>query len=905
MPTLLLYLLKANVALVLFYLAYHLVLRKLTFYHLNRLFLVFGIMFSAVYPLVDLTELFSRHEELAAVQSYAVVIPVWTSTAIPEQAAAFDYWLIPVALFWFGCGLMLLRLIVQFISLYRIHRASVPASYQGVDFRKVKGIDEAFSFWKTIYLNPAQHQSPELESILRHEQIHVNGWHTLDVLLAELSTVFYWFNPGVWLMKKAMKENLEFIADQHVVNAGVDRVAYQYLLLKVVGATQPQIANQFNFPSLKRRIAMMNKMPTSKTNRLRLLVVLPLVTVLLVAFRSASQDDIATLTETLLPEDVTTQYLTSLPTDHQAFFKRNPDIIAVHWASNYPGDNSQEVKRVIIQRLRLVESFRLDQKSDINRAENEFGTLPKTPAEPSSYENPYFEDSRSVNKKEMASAGSPINLTEDYEQFLKRNPDVKRVYWVPDEESGKGSQGDRMVFELKSGGLESYRIAYTGEIAAAEKKYGKLPVKPTRPPMIDSSELPAPPAPYNPEQDDRAKKVAEEHKAFYARNPQVRKIEWVSSKEIRVRLESTEEIYNMADKKSRAAAEKKYGPFPSGPGAAQVVSRAEFESQKNNAVQQQNGERIFSPTDIGYYQDRNNLPVDYTNFLKRNPTIDKVGWKIHPEKGPQAVVLFLRSGTTEIYNLNDQKSMSKAKSKYGEFPGLLPPPPPVMIKDELPAPTPAPTPGEPSQQTNIKSNLPVSTHYYIDGVKSNKEAALALARDQEAIHSTSIFKDEAAQQLLSDKTVTGVVSIITKQNKDSRQVQEFNKRLKLLTPPNPPAAPDALPAPPAAPPAPPAPSVLDLPETALYYIDGVEATKEAVEKLDPKQIYNMNVVKSESAQKALGKKAANGVISVTTEANKNSEKVREFNRKLLGRTEAREPGHEKHKIIISETTDKQ
>src|SRR5690606_27268665 len=124
----------------------------------------------------------------------------------------------------------------------------------------------------------------------------------------------------------------------------------------------------------------------------------------------------------------------------------------------------------------------------------------------------------------------------------------------------------------------------------------------------------------------------------------------------------------------------------SGPGAAQVMSRAEGESQNDDAVQQQNGERIFSPTDIGYYQDRNNMPVQYTNFLIRNTTNDKVGWKIHPEKGPQAVVLYLKSGTTEMYNLNDQTSMAKAKSKYGAFPGLLPPPPPVMIKEELPAP---------------------------------------------------------------------------------------------------------------------------------------------------------------------------------------------------------------------------
>ncbi|WP_299704874.1 M56 family metallopeptidase [uncultured Pontibacter sp.] len=768
MPTLLLYLLKANVALVLFYLAYHLVLRKLTFYHLNRIFLVFGIVFSAVYPLVDLTELFSRHEELAAMQSYAVVLPAWTPTAIPEQAEAFDYWLIPVGLFWLGCGLMLLRLIMQFASLYQIHRASVPASYQGVGYRKVQGISEAFSFWKTIYLNPTQHQSPELESILRHEQIHVNGWHTLDVLLAELSTVFYWFNPGVWLMKKAMKENLEFIADQHVVDAGVDRVAYQYLLLKVVGATQPQIANQFNFPSLKRRIVMMNKMPTSKANRLRLLVVLPLVTVLLVAFRNATPltESIANIaeTETLqqnegskLPDELV-DILKNILTNHPAIKSVRGKVV----------DNRNAV--VISLKDGGTEIYYLDSSKSIAALERKYGELPSTPP---------------VTRRDKTGQ-EPIYTSEDYEEFLIRNPNVKRVYWVPDEEASQESKVDRMVVELKSGGLESYRMVYKSEIDAAEKKYGKLPAKPARPPMVDNSELPVPPAPYNPDQDERAKKVAEEHKAFYARNPQVRKIEWISRNEIRVRLESTEEIYKMTDKKSRAAAEKKYGQFPSSPGAAQVVSRAEFESQKNNAVQQQNGERIFSPTDIGYYQDRKNLPVEYTNFLKRNPTIDKVGWKIHPEKGPQAVVLFLKSGTTEIYNLNDQKSMAKAKSKYGEFPGLLPPPPPVMIKDELPPPPP-PAPAAPDappapDKNELLSGMPKGALYYIDGVEASREALQKL--DPKTIHSMNVVKGKTAVDLFGNRASKGVVSFVTEKNKESRQVQEFNK--KLPTPPAPP-----------------------------------------------------------------------------------------------------------------------
>ena len=504
MPELILYLLKANVALVLFYLAYHLVLRKLTFYHLNRLFLVFGILFSAVYPLIDLSELFSQHEELAAMQSYAVVIPVWTSTAIPEQALAFDYWLIPVGLFWLGCGLMLLRLLVQFVSLYRIHRASVPASYQGVDFRKVKGISEAFSFWKTIYLNPAQHQSPELESILRHEQIHVNGWHTLDVLLAEVSTVFYWFNPGVWLMKKAMKENLEFIADQHVVNAGVDRVAYQYLLLKVVGATQPQIANQFNFPSLKRRIAMMNKNKTSLTQIVRYAVLIPLIaapTLMLSANSKPSEPiTLSALQEPTKPikalPDSVIYYIDGKEDTDNAYKKLDPKEISS--VNVYKGEGAKKVigKRAAKGVVSIITEKNKNSKQ-VQEFQKKFPAPPKpgTPPPPPAPEEPgtppppvkgdldeaytYIIGVSDDYYKEAA------NLPEDHKAFLKRNPDVKHVGF----KFNNRKEYDLLSFVvyLKSGKTEVYDYNRNPRIPAAEAKYGQLPGLPPPPPPVRAS----------------------------------------------------------------------------------------------------------------------------------------------------------------------------------------------------------------------------------------------------------------------------------------------------------------------------------------------------------------------------------------------------------------------------------
>ncbi|WP_242926741.1 M56 family metallopeptidase [Pontibacter vulgaris] len=398
MPTLLLYLLKVNIALVLFYLAYQLVLRKLTFYTLNRLFLVFGIVFSTVYPFIDLAGLFAAHEPI--VNAYMITIPAWAIAAQPAaQATPSDYWQLPVYLFWAGLIVMLVRFILQFVSLYKLHAASEPAKYKNIGFREVKSMSHAFSFWQTIYLNPAQHTPEELESILRHEMIHITGWHTLDVLLTELSTVFYWFNPGAWLIKKAVKENLEFIADQHVVDTGVDKREYQYLLLKVVGATQPQIANQFNFPSLKQRIVMMNKKQSSKANQLKLLIVLPLVTVLLFAFRSAdtkalTAPKVATsVAPAFTPPNQDESFIFKLdeveyykdkakwPEDYKDFLKRNPGVQQVGWKFNNKKEYNLE-SIVIYLKNGETEVYDYNKNPRIPAAEAKYGTLPNLPPPP-------------------------------------------------------------------------------------------------------------------------------------------------------------------------------------------------------------------------------------------------------------------------------------------------------------------------------------------------------------------------------------------------------------------------------------------------------------------------------------------------------------------------------------------
>src|SRR3546814_9904786 len=63
MTPLFLYLIKVNIALVFFYTAYRYGLRRLTFYTLNRFFLLLAIGFSSVYPLIDVNALLPGSKE--------------------------------------------------------------------------------------------------------------------------------------------------------------------------------------------------------------------------------------------------------------------------------------------------------------------------------------------------------------------------------------------------------------------------------------------------------------------------------------------------------------------------------------------------------------------------------------------------------------------------------------------------------------------------------------------------------------------------------------------------------------------------------------------------------------------------------------------------------------------------
>ncbi|WP_192821740.1 M56 family metallopeptidase [Rufibacter sp. LB8] len=433
MPKLLLYLLQVNVGLVLLYLLYQLALRQTTFYTWNRFFLLAGLVLTAVLPLVDFEKLFLEQPQLY--QTISIYVYAWPAYEPVTQETAFDYGLIPVWLFWLGFCVMAVRFCVQLASLYSIHRKSAPKSYQGIAFREVAQDLPPFSFGTTIYFSAQRHPQEDWLAILKHEHTHVRQLHTLDILLVEMLTLVHWFNPVIWQLRKALKQNLEFLTDQQTVQAGIDRKRYQFSLLQTARASPFSLSASFSYHSLKHRIMMMNKTPSARVQALRFLVAIPLLGLSLVSLQLLALENPAELLQQAAQNKPSKALATDQPEDYDTFMARNPTVKRLGWNKENFYVHLKSGKTETYPRT----------KQGLASATKKYGTLPPPPPPP-----------------------PPPPYRKDWpKDFLARNPSVK----------GFTSSEGTFYIILKNGEVETFDQTKEG-VAALEKKYGSLPAPP-------------------------------------------------------------------------------------------------------------------------------------------------------------------------------------------------------------------------------------------------------------------------------------------------------------------------------------------------------------------------------------------------------------------------------------------
>ena len=278
----LMYFLKVNIAIALFYLFYRLVFYNDTFWATRRFYLVVSILLSVVYPLISFSGWLEKQEPMQVIMTNYVQLKEITVTNAPvsylniENVLLIIYGVISI--------ILLIKMVVQLASILRWRLKGKRHILQAIEIIAIDATITPFSFFNSIFINPALHNEQETQQILTHECTHARQLHSLDVLLSELMTILFWINPAMWLLRREIQHNLEFLADNSVLKSGIDSKNYQYHLLQLsYQVPENQLINKFNISPLKKRIIMMNQQKTKKAGILKYSLIIPLALALVLS----------------------------------------------------------------------------------------------------------------------------------------------------------------------------------------------------------------------------------------------------------------------------------------------------------------------------------------------------------------------------------------------------------------------------------------------------------------------------------------------------------------------------------------------------------------------------------------------------------------------------------------------
>jgi TonB family protein len=343
-----LYLLKVNTALALFYICYRLLFCKDTFFILRRAFLLLCFGLAIVYPLLDIQEWIKEQKPVARlIQMYSALLPdVEASTngasgadwqTILRQAVRLVYWM--------GVAWFMLRFLIQSGRILRLAQRCRTVFIRGTKVYVLYKLSGPFSFFRLIFLHPGSHSAEETEEILTHERAHAAQWHSVDVLISEWMCMLCWINPFAWLLKREVRYNLEYLADNRVLASGVDSRSYQYHLLAL--SFQPQAAsnlyNNFNVLHLKNRISMMNRKRSRPIGRTKYLVFLPLAALLMLLAQCGGQSGSKTVGPGESEERSQTEALQQESSQPRVVLDK-PVFVVVEEMPKFPGGDSELLK---------------------------------------------------------------------------------------------------------------------------------------------------------------------------------------------------------------------------------------------------------------------------------------------------------------------------------------------------------------------------------------------------------------------------------------------------------------------------------------------------------------------------------------------------------------------------------
>mgnify|MGYP000264553785 CR=1 FL=1 len=270
---------KNTVILGLFFVVYSFWLYPRKRFSFNRHFLLCGLLLSVVLPFISVKKIVLITWNPIMAQGAFETVQQNGSDAISLEALL-------MGIIGVGSACILGWIIVKLGSIIKLLIQAKTIQKTPPKLLLSNAVKGPFSFLNTIVFPTHLYRSEAYELMLTHEKIHVKQWHSLDILLTNFLLVMAWWNPFLWVYRKAVVENLEFLTDQLTVATTKDLKTYQYILLKqTVPLDHLSLVHPFYHSFLKKRIMMLNH-KNNKKNPWASVLLAPLLVGFVFAFNT-------------------------------------------------------------------------------------------------------------------------------------------------------------------------------------------------------------------------------------------------------------------------------------------------------------------------------------------------------------------------------------------------------------------------------------------------------------------------------------------------------------------------------------------------------------------------------------------------------------------------------------------
>ena len=290
------YIIRVALALAVFYIVYFALFRDGKNFLFKRIYFISAVLMSITIPMISFqVEAIAQNEEMvfAPLPSYIQFLtPEVQSINNPAQQAesalhtfGFDIsqsgWLGVIwMIFALGVGVLLLRTVVGHFKIRKVVKnASSRVLYGSLIWVTTENFPP-FTYFRKVVIPASILESPYLKVVISHEQIHTKGLHCLDLYMADILCIIQWFNPFAWFLKRAIRDNIEFLTDD-LVTRQIDPDEYQLGMVSLAGKDMisafPAISNM---SQLKKRIEMMKKVESIRYQWVRILLLVPILALL-------------------------------------------------------------------------------------------------------------------------------------------------------------------------------------------------------------------------------------------------------------------------------------------------------------------------------------------------------------------------------------------------------------------------------------------------------------------------------------------------------------------------------------------------------------------------------------------------------------------------------------------------